>query len=242
MGYIYNTFIYEPLYNGFTLLSDLLPFFDVGIIIVLFTIIIKIILFPLSKKAVRTQAIMKMVEPELTKIKEKYASDKQKQALEIMNLYKSKNINPFSSILLIIIQIPILFAIYKVFYTGFYPVNTEILYSFVRIPEAVQTVFLGLVDVGEKSWVLAIIAAVSQYFQIKFSVPNIAPKKENPSFSDDFARNMNLQMRYVFPVIILFVSYTLPAALAIYWTTSNLFMIGQEIVVRKSLAKEGLKK
>ncbi len=77
MIYLFNTFIYEPLYNGFTLLSDLLPFFDVGVIVILFTIVVKLFLFPISKKAVRTQAIMKLVEPEIRTIKEKYKDDRQ---------------------------------------------------------------------------------------------------------------------------------------------------------------------
>jgi YidC/Oxa1 family membrane protein insertase len=242
MTYLYHTFIYEPLYNGLVALSDILPFLDAGIIIVLFTLIVKLVLFPISKKAVRTQAMMKLVEPELNAIKEKYKDDKQAQALQVMNFYKTKQINPFSSIFLLFIQLPIIFALYKIFYTGFSPVDVSILYSFVPVPESINTFFLGLIDVASKSWIMALFAAVSQYFQIRYSMPVLPPKKDKPSFSDDFARNMQVQMKYIFPVMIFFISYHVAAALAIYWTTSNLFMIGQEIVVRRQLTKEGLKK
>ncbi len=242
MIYLFNTFIYEPLYNGFTLLSDLLPFFDVGVIVILFTIVVKLFLFPISKKAVRTQAIMKLVEPEIRTIKEKYKDDRQRQALEIMALYKTKNINPFSSILLIIIQLPILIGMYKVFVTGFSPIDTNILYSFVPLPQSIDVYLLGFIDISSKSWIIALCAAVSQYFQIRFSMPVLPPKNDTPSFADDFARNMQIQMKYVLPVVIFFVSYHFAAALALYWTTSNLFTIGQEIVVRRQLAREGLKK
>jgi YidC/Oxa1 family membrane protein insertase len=242
MTYIYTHFIYTPLYNGLVALSDLLPFLDAGIIIILFTILVKLVLFPVSKKAVRTQAMMKLVEPELNAIKEKFKNDKQAQALQIMNFYKTKQINPFSSILLLLIQLPIIFALYKIFYTGFSPVDTSILYSFVAVPESINLFFISLIDVTSKSWVMALVAAVSQYFQIRYSMPVLPPKKDKPSFSDDFARNMQVQMKYIFPVMIFFISYHVAAALAIYWTTSNLFMIGQEIVVRRQLVKEGLRK
>lgn len=239
MHYLYTTFIYQPLYNGLIFLGDLLPFFDAGVLIVIFTIIVKLILFPLSKKAVRTQATMKLIEPELKVIKEKFKNDKQAQALETMKLYKERQINPFSSIFLLLIQLPIIFALYQVFSSsGFSSVNAEMLYSFVKIPENISTMFLGLIDVSQKSAVLAVLAAISQYFQIKFSMPSIPKKSETGSFQEDFARNMHVQMKYVFPVMILFISYHVAAALAIYWVTSNLFMIGQELYIRKQMARE----
>lgn len=242
MHYLYTTFIYEPLYNGLVLLADLLPFFDAGVIIVLFTIIVKLVLFPLSKKSVRTQAIMKLMEPELNAIKEKYKDDRQQQAMATMQLYREKKLNPFSSILLILVQLPIIFALYKIFYTsGFSAADPSILYSFVKVPESVDTVFLGLVDVTRKSVVLAILAAVSQYFQIHFAAPKPPAKTGNGGFQEDFARTMHVQMKYVFPIMILFISYHVAGALALYWTTSNLFMIGQELYIRRQLEKEGLR-
>jgi len=240
---MYTTFIYNPLYNGFVFLADLLPFFDAGIIIVIFTIIVKVILFPLSKKAVRTQAMMKMIEPELKSIKEKHKNDKQAQALETMKLYKEKKVNPFSSILLLFIQIPILWALYKIFYVGgLSTINADILYSFVHIPQSIDPNFLGFIDITHKNVYLAILAAISQYFQISLSTPNIPKKADGDGFQENFARSMHMQMKYVLPVIILFVSYQVAGALALYWTTSNLFMIGQELYIRKQMAREQNKK
>jgi YidC/Oxa1 family membrane protein insertase len=243
MHQLYLEFIYKPLYNGLILLSDFAPFLDAGVLIIIFTIIVKLVLFPLSRKAVRTQAVMKLVEPQMKELKEKYKDDKQKQALETMKLYKEKQINPFSSMLLLFIQLPIIFALYRIFSsTGFSSVDSSILYSFVKAPLDVNLFFLGLIDVTHKSVIMALLAAVSQYFQIKLSVPNAPKKTENPSFQDDFARSMHVQMKYILPVMIFFISSNVAAALAIYWTTSNLFMIGQELYIRKQLAKEGIKK
>ena len=237
---MYATFIYDPLYNGLMFLASSFPVLDAGMLIIIFTIIVKVILYPLSKKAVRTQALMKQVEPEMRAIKEKYKDDKQAQAAATMKLYKDKNVNPFSSILLLFIQIPILFAIYKIIYsTGFTEIHTEILYSFVKAPEFINTIFLGFVDVeAKKNIIFAILAAVSQYFQIKLSVPAMGPKTAGGGFQDDLMRNMQTQMKYVFPVMILVTSYSLPTALAIYWIVSNLFMIGQEIYIRRQMARE----
>ncbi|MDP1625370.1 MAG: YidC/Oxa1 family membrane protein insertase [bacterium] len=236
---LYNTYIYEPLYNGLILLIDYLPFLDAGIIIIIFTIIVRIIIFPLSKKAARTQVVMKALEPELNALKERHKDDKQGQAVAIMGFYKKNGINPFSSIFLLIIQLPIIFALYKIFYsTGLSAVNGEILYSFVAMPAQINTAFLGLFDVTQKSVVLAVIAAASQFLQIHFSMPKPPAKTGKGGFQEDFARSMHMQMKYVFPIFILFIGYHAAGALAIYWTTSNIFMIAQEIYVRRELAKE----
>jgi len=243
MHYLYTTFIYNPLYNGLVLLMNtakIAPWIDAGMIVILFTIVVRLILFPLSKKAARTQVIMKTVEPEMNALKEKYKDDKQTQAVKMMELYKEKKINPFSSILLLFIQLPIIIALYRIFYsTGFSTVHTELLYGWVPIPPVVSTMFLGLLDVSKKSIILALLAALSQYLQISISVPKPAARKEGSSkFGEDFARNMQLQMKYVFPVMIFFISWNLAGALAIYWITSNLFMIAQELYIRKQIQRE----
>src|SRR5581483_354005 len=159
MHYLYTTFIYNPLYNGLVLLMNtakIAPWIDAGMIVILFTIVVRLILFPLSKKAARTQVIMKTVEPEMNALKEKYKDDKQTQAVKMMELYKEKKINPFSSILLLFIQLPIIIALYRIFYsTGFSTVHTELLYGWVPIPPVVSTMFLGLLDVSKKSIILA---------------------------------------------------------------------------------------
>jgi len=214
------------------------PWFDLGVSIVLFTIIIKLILFPLSQKSVVTQAKIKKIDPQIKEIKEKY-KDKQEQALKTMELYKKEGINPFSGFLLILIQIPIIFALYFIFLRGGFPeINTDILYSFVKIPVLIKTKFIGLIEVSEKSLILALIAGISQFFQAKLAGPKIEPKKENQGLGADFARSMSLQMKYVFPFIVFFIAYSISAAVALYWATSNLFMIGQELYVRKNINGE----
>jgi len=236
---LFNALIYQPLYNGLIFLMDLLGTFglvDAGIAVILFTIIIKLILFPLSRQAVSTQLKMRSIEPTMKEIKERYRDDKQKQAEETLKVYRENNINPFSSFLLIFIQLPIVIALYWVFLqSGLPEVNIDLLYSFVAVPEQITMQFLGVLDISQKSWFLAGLASLTSFLQMKYSLPPTPEKKENPSFSDDLARSMNLQMKYVLPVVIFFIAYTVSGAVALYWTTSNIFTIGQELVIRKQL-------
>src|SRR3989344_3076275 len=110
----FKTIIYSPLYNILILLLNV-SWIDVGIATIILTILVKLILYPISKKSTITQTKMKEKEGELSLIKEKY-KDKQEQALKIMEFYKTNNINPFSSILTVLIQIPIIFSLYYIFF------------------------------------------------------------------------------------------------------------------------------
>lgn len=217
---------------------DNLPFLDAGWAVVLFTIIVKLVLFPLTRSSVITQLKMKKYGGELEELKKKY-TNKQELALKTMQFYKEKNIRPFSSFFLILIQFPIIIALFLVFKNGFPIVNGEQLYSFVHIPALVNPLFLGLIHVSSKSWILALLAAVTYFFQVKFSMP-VTPKKEGATrtFQDDFARSMQIQMKYMMPFIIFFIAYSASAAVALYWATSNLFTIGQELVIRRKFTKE----
>lgn len=240
MSTIFNNFFYEPLYNGLIVLFDLLPWFDAGVIVVLFTIIVKLVLFPLSKKGVVAQVEMRKIEPDLLKIREKYKDDKQEQARKTMDLYRERKINPFSSIFTILIQLPIIFALYFVFLkSGLPEINTNLLYSFVPSPDQINMSFLGLVDIAQKSYILALLAGVSSFFQLRFSIPPYKPQKtKEPSFKNELAKSMNLQMRYVFPVIVFFISYNISGAIALYWFTSNVFALAQEIIIKRKLSIE----
>jgi len=236
---IFSNVIYNPLYNGLIFLIDIVPYADVGIAVVLLTIVVKIFLLPLAQVAIRSQIVMNSIKPQVEAIRNKYKEDKKEQAKQTMSLYKEKNINPFAIIVPLIIQIPIIFGLYWVFFRGGLPdVNADILYSFVNIPEMLNMQFLGLVDMGGKSILFALLAGITQYVYTKLSFPKLETKNKEKSFKNDLARSMHIQMRYVLPIIVGVISYTISAAIALYWTTSNLFAIGQEIFVRRRIMKE----
>lgn len=230
----FSTVFYQPLYNTLVLILSVVPGANVGVSIILLTVIVRGALLPLSHKSVVSQAKMRSLAPHLEKIKEKHKDDKQEQARKTMALYKEHGINPFSGCLLVLIQLPIIFALYFVFFKGLPNLNAEHLYSFVRLPETVSMMFLGVM-LAKKSVIFALFAAITQYYQIKLSIPAMAPaeKDAKPSFKDDFARSFNVQMRYMLPVIVFGISYSISAAVALYWTTSNLFSVVHELYVKR---------
>ncbi len=235
----FNTVLYEPTYNALVYLVSVLPNGDVGLAVVILTLAVKLFLFPLAQKSIRAQRKMRELEPKLKALKEKYKDNREKQALLMMELYKTEGINPFSGIFLILIQLPIILALYFVFLHLSTSFDTTLLYSSMSVPETVNFKFLGFIDITAKSALLALCAAATQYFQIKLSMPATPPPPspgETQTFQEEFARNMGTQMRYVFPVMVFGISYTLSSVIALYWTVSNLFMIGQELWGRRKQA------
>lgn len=223
--------IYEPLYNALVYLVDIVPAHDIGVAVIILTVIVKVVLFPLSRQAIRTQAAMREIAPEVEKLKEKYKDKQEEQARAIFALYREKNIRPFSTFFLIFLQLPILFGLYWVFWKGGFPqINIDTLYAFVPAPERVNMEFLGIIDMSERSLLLAACTGITQYLYTRLSMGKRKPriKEENPSFSSDMAHGFDLQARYVLPLLFAGISYTLAAALPLYWTTSNVFMIIQE--------------
>ncbi|MEK9182787.1 MAG: YidC/Oxa1 family membrane protein insertase, partial [Patescibacteria group bacterium] len=148
--------------------------------------------------------------------------------------------NPFSGCLLVLIQIPIIFALYYVFLRGI-NFQGDLLYSFVHIPEKVNMLFLGVLDISKKSLILAILAGISQYLQAHFMpkpTPPTVAHSSTLSFGESFSKSMNMQMKYIFPFVVVFISYTISGAIALYWITNNIFTVGQQIYVsRKSQHK-----
>ncbi len=233
---VWNALLYEPLINALAVLVSVIPGGDIGLAVILLTILVKLALFPFSQKAIKNQAAMNLMAPELDKIKKSGAS-KEEQARLTFELYKKHKTNPFSGCLLVLIQIPIIFALYFVFYKG---LNFEsgTLYSFVHVPEHTNMIFLGIIDLAAKSLPLAILAGVSQYLQAHF-MPKPKPLAPGAvgTFADSFGKSMQMQMKYVFPFLITWIAYSISGAVALYWFTSNMFAVGQQIYVNKTEKK-----
>jgi len=229
---IWDALLYKPLINALAFLVSIVPYGDVGLAVIILTILVKLILFPLSQKAIESQAAMNVLAPELKKIKESGKS-KEEQARLTFELYKEHKTNPFSGCLLVLVQIPIIFALYYVFFKGI-NFDSSLLYSFVPAPENVNMIFLGILDLSQKSLILAILAGVSQYLQAHFMPkPPVSTAPDTGSFSESFGKSMNMQMKYFFPFIVAFISYSISGAVALYWVTSNIFAVGQQIYATK---------
>lgn len=229
---IWNTVLYHPLINALAFLVSIIPGGDVGIAVVILTILVKIALFPLSQKAIENQAQMAKLAPELNKIKESGKS-KEEQAKATFDLYREHKTNPFSGCLLLLIQIPIIFALYFVFYKGI-NFDASTLYSFVHIPNTTNMMFLGLIDIGEKSILLAVLAGISQYLQAHFMPQPVNTANNKGSFAESFSKSMHIQMKYVFPFVVAFIAYSISGAVALYWIVSNIFAVGQQIYAKRN--------
>ncbi|MEK7100794.1 MAG: YidC/Oxa1 family membrane protein insertase [Patescibacteria group bacterium] len=232
----FHTTLYVPIYNLLMLLVDNIPGGDIGLAVVLVTIIVRLIIMPLSFAAQKTARAMKRIEPEMKKVREELKDNKEEQARAMMALYKKHGVNPFASILTLLIQLPIVITLFWVFHNKeLLTVDPALLYSFVSVPAVVSPLFLGLITITGASITLALLTGITQFFLALYAIP-AAPGKEDKSMQADISRAMTLQMRYVFPIIMAFLAYT-SGAIAVYFITSNLFGIVQEYFVRRSLGE-----
>jgi YidC/Oxa1 family membrane protein insertase len=238
-GFIWHTFFFDPIYNALIFFIDVIPGGDVGLAIVATIVVVKVILLPLAIKAARTQRIMREIDPKLKELRELHKDNKETQAKEMMRVYSEAKLNPFASIALMFIQIPVIIALYFAVYKGggvaLPDINIDLLYQFVATPTLVSMSFLGLFDIAGKSITLALGAGITQYFYTAQTLPKLPPRdaSKEANFKDDFMRNMHLQMKYVMPVLIVFVAYTISATIALYFCVSNLVSLALEFYVKK---------
>ncbi|HRY62755.1 MAG TPA: YidC/Oxa1 family membrane protein insertase [Candidatus Paceibacterota bacterium] len=235
-SFIFNIFYY-PLYNAIIFLSALSPSNDFGLAVVALTILVKFLILPLSHVSIQTQRKLKEIEPEINRIKERHKDKQEEQAVKIMNLYKEHGVNPFASILLLFIQLPMFIALYYIFRNTI-DLASPVIFSFNILPTTINTMFLGVIDLSVSNIYLAILVGLTQYIQTSLSLPEM-PKEQakNPTFADDFAKSMNWQVKYFLPLFIIFVAAKLNAAVSVFWITSNIFSIVHEFLVKRKASK-----
>lgn len=232
----FHTVFYNPIYNALVALVALVPGSDVGIAVIILTILIRLLLLPFSLSAARTQRTMKELEPKIKALKETHKGDKEKEALETLALYKEAEVNPFASILMVFIQIPILLALYWVFYYEPFPaINIARLYALTPVPHTVSLEFLGLISVTGKSIFLALLAGLTQLLQAHMALKGTMKPSQGGGMQGDFQRIIGLQLKYVFPFLIAAISYTTSGAVALYFIATNLAGSLQEWHVRRTI-------
>lgn len=227
--YLYTHILWQPLYNGLIFFYNAIPGHDLGLAIVALTLVIRLILSPFLSKAQRSQRELAVLQPEIKKIQERFKKDKEAQGRAMMELYAAHKVSPFSGCLILLLQLPILIALFQVFRTGLDGASLTYLYAFVTNPGALRTVSFGILDLTKGNIYLGVVAAATQYFQTKLAAP---PPAADGSQVGDFAKALQWQTTYFFPLIILFWSYTLPAALTLYWTVMNIFGIIEQFILQ----------
>ncbi len=224
--------VYQPLFNILIFLYNTLSFNDLGVAVILLTIIIKGALYPLGIKAARSQKEMESIQPEIKKIQEKYKDNKEKQSKRIMEFYKEKKINPFAGMLPLFIQFPILISLFQIFRRGIEREEMKHLYSFISSPDYVNYSFLGVIDLAEPFIFFAILAGVGQYLQMKLTVGKKMQEKKGDG-KEDIGKAMQGQMVYFLPVFTFIILLTLPSVIGLYWIVTIIFSVFQQLKVRK---------
>ncbi|MEK9129876.1 MAG: YidC/Oxa1 family membrane protein insertase [Patescibacteria group bacterium] len=235
MAQLFYIVCYQPIYNLLIFLYNIIPGNNLGIAIILLTIIIKLLLRPFSLQAMKSQKALQELQPKLEEIKTKFKDQKEKMSLAMMELYKQEKINPFSSCLPLLIQFPFLIAIYHVFQKGFNAVDKEVLYSFISAPEKIYSFFLGM-NLSNPNIILAVLAGAAQFWQTKMMMtkqPPIEIAKSEAVKDESMAATMNKQMLYLMPVLTVFIGFSLPAGLTLYWLVLTLFMAIETMILFK---------
>jgi YidC/Oxa1 family membrane protein insertase len=235
----FNTVLVYPIFN---LLAVLYAFVhDFGLAIVLLTVLIRLLIWPLVTRQLHSQRALQELQPELKRIKEQAAGDRTLEGQLTMELYKEREINPFASFLPLLIQLPIFFALFVVLKDIVMPGKlAQIAYPFVAHLSAIAAIIshkaafhptlFGVIDLTKPSPLLAAMAALVQFVQTKQITPKHTP-------GDQQAQLMS-GMVYVFPALTFFIGLSLPSALPLYWFTSSGVAVFQQFLVLRRDVKE----
>jgi len=234
---IFNLIFYQPLFNALIFLYQYLPGHDFGMAIIFLTIFIRLALFPLSIQSLKSQKVLNDLQPKIKEIQEKYKNDREKQAEELISLYQKERINPFSGFFSLFIQLPILIALYQVFRKGFLPEAMTNLYGFVPHPGKINPYFFGLINLSSPNSVLALLAGIFQFFQIKTLSPKIQKIKEKDALSQ-FSGIFQKQFLYLFSFLTILILIKYPSAISLYWLVTTLFSIFQQSYVKSSRSRK----
>jgi YidC/Oxa1 family membrane protein insertase len=229
MVFLYQIIFYQPILNALVFLYNTIAFNDFGIAIILITLIIRLLLYPLFHKSSHQNMMMQRLQPKIKEIQEIHKDNKEKQSKALMELYKENGVNPFSGFLFLLIQIPILIALYQIIQSNLSVSELTHLYSFIQAPNHINDMFLGFINLSDKNITFVLLAAIAQYFQSKLAIYKI--KGVEPSQTQKMAN----QMAFIGPLLTIFIFYNFPGAIALYWLSSSVFSIFQQLIINKKL-------
>jgi YidC/Oxa1 family membrane protein insertase len=177
MANFFQTIFFEPIFNLLVFLYNIVPGNDMGIAIILLTVLIRLVLYPLNKQSIKSQKSLQDLQPKIAELKEKYKGNQQEMGKAMMELYKENKVNPFSSCLPLLIQFPFLIAVFYVFRDGLSVdgQSLELVYDFISRPESLNPMSLGMFDLSKASPVLAVLAGAAQYWQAKMMLAKRPP-------------------------------------------------------------------
>lgn len=245
---MFDTIFYQPVFNIFIFLYNLTPGKNLAITIVVFALLIKILLYSLTKKQLQSQKEMQEIQPKINELKLKHKDNKEELGRATLALYKEHQINPFSSCLPVLIQLPFLFAIFKVLREGLSGNGLNFIYSFIERPAAINTVVLPGLDLAQHPFVIGLnplkfeimsilgflivlLSALSQYWQMRMMFVKKNESNLQNNEAEDMAATMNKQMMYLLPVMMFVIGGTFPIGLSLYWLIITLLSILQQKMI-----------
>lgn len=207
-----------------------------GLAIIFFTIIVRLLMLPLSFAQTKSMKEMQVIQPLMDDIKKKYANDQEKQQQKIMELYKEHKVNPFAGCLPLLIQFPIIIGLFKVLKEPVkYVFGTEAAYK------AADSAFLWMKSLNTPDvivvagvtlpFILPILSGLTTYIQSAMMAPKTKKKD-----------SMQITMMYMFPILMLYWGITFPAGLMLYWVVGTIFQIVQQYFMRVRVKEEAPKK
>ena len=218
MAQLFHAYIYQPFLSLLISIYNTVALHDLGFAIILLTLLVRVVLFPIFYRGTKDQTLLQHLQPHVKQIQLDHKDDKELQAKKLMELYAKHKVNPFSGFLLLLVQLPIFIALFRIFTNE---LGSDAFSS---------TMFLGGMDLSEKSLVLTILAAGAQYVQGKLS----APKTKDTGDKNPMA-SFGKTMIYIGPAITIVILMNLPAAIGLYWLASTLFSVAQQVYINKKM-------
>ncbi|MFN3301873.1 MAG: YidC/Oxa1 family membrane protein insertase [Patescibacteria group bacterium] len=237
MATIFKLILYQPLLNLLVFFYNTIGFQDLGLSIIFLTIFIRIILYPISLSQIKAQKSLAELQPKLNELKKKFGNDKERLSKEMIELYRTHKINPFSSCLPLIIQLPILIAVYQVFKSGILTENL-LLYPFIYNPGRLNPLAFGFINLAERNFFLALLTGIVQFFQSKMFPRQKPPpevRKEKGAKDESTMAILNKQMVLMMPIFTVVIGATLPSGLVLYWLISLVLAILQQSIIFKKI-------
>ncbi len=241
MSSIFTTFIYQPILNLLIWLYNVLPGNDMGLAIIALTILVRFVLYPFSAAQIKQQCALQGLQPKIDEVRSRLAGNKEGQAKELMELYKKEKVNPASSCLPLLIQLPIFIGLFSALRDGLASQSLNLLYPFVAHPGMINNTLFGIVNLSKPNIVLAILAGAVQFWQswqiFRKPSPAAPPPPEvagsKGAKDESMASIMNKQMMYVMPIVTVFIGFSFPGGLALYWIVMSLLQVAQQAMFLK---------
>ncbi len=247
LGALFHEVLYRPLFNALIALYTFLPGQDIGLAVIVLTVLLRLLLTPLLRRQFHSTRVMSTLQPQLAEIR-RATKDRQEQSRRMLKLYQQHGVNPAGGCLPLLVQLPILWAMYAVLRAGLSPDVLNGLYPFLKNPGTIHPVAFGFLDLArvpvERTseamtivWpgvALALLTGAVTYWQAKI-MPSPTPHSasEDATPAEQAMHRMSRQMLLIMPVMIVWWGLFLPVGLSLYWFISTLFSVVQQKILLK---------